>query len=472
MKLKGNEAAELDQLEKQLYEISYYEFFKKAFSVLHQGESLQDNWHVKVLCIKLQRRAELFFKGIPAKNLIINIPPRSLKSLIVSVVYPAWVFIHRPETKFISSSHSDSLSTGHNMMTRRLLESDWYQYNWGDKVKMAPDQNAKSLFELTKGGGRRATSVGGSIIGQGADIIIPDDIIDPKQSNSEAKRETANNHFDQELFTRLNDPNLGFFIVVMQRLHADDLTGHLLDKNPDDWEQYCIPGEESEDIKPQNLKKFYMEGLFFKERFSRELLNRYKKNLGSYGYSGQIMQRPTPQGGGIWKKWFIEVPDIDFPTPAQLQRYGTDWDTAFTKNEKNSASAYVTSGKMGNNMYIDKIGFVHYEYPDLIKLMQSLPPPHYIENKANGISAMQTLRGKNIPAIEVTKTTDKIAAANTATPFAESGQVYIRKSLVDALYNDPAQGILNFPNGANDDLADVLAQAISRSFKRKEIWAV
>jgi predicted phage terminase large subunit-like protein len=458
--------------ERQLYQDSYYEFLKQAFSVLHVGEPIVDNWHIKKICLLLQRRGEQMLLGQPGKNLIINIPPRSLKSIIVSVVYPAWLWTISPKIKVITSSYNSSLSTDHNMLTRRLVESDWYQELWGHKIQMAPDQNQKGYFENTATGSRRATSTGSGITGKGGDIIIIDDPIDPTRAASEVERVTANKYFDETLSTRLNSPDIGFFIVVMQRLHELDLTGHILEQDPDSWKHICIPAEISPDVKPEVLRKYYTDGLFFPQRFSEKVLGHYKIVLGSYGYAGQLQQTPSPAGGGIWKKWLNIVPDKDFPDRNRLEKYGTDWDLAYTEKEENSASAYITSGQYEGKMYIDKIGYVNHEFPKLLKFMAVIPEPHYIEGMASGKSAKQTLTSMGISAIEVPVTGgDKTARANMATPFAEAGMVCIRESLADMMYHDINQGILIFPNGRHDDLADTLSQAIQRHFKKREIWA-
>jgi predicted phage terminase large subunit-like protein len=452
-------------IQKDVCKDSFYEFLKEAFKLLHPGEEIEDNWHIQVICDKLQARAELLLKKKPGKNLIINIPPRSLKSIMVTVAFPAWLWIRDERLKIIASSYSATLSTEHCVMTRRIIESRWYQRRWGKKVNMAPDQNQKTFFENTRSGFRRSTSTGGTITGSGGDVVIVDDPTNPTQAVSDADRKTANDHFDKTLSTRLNNPSLGFFVIVMQRLHEDDLTGHVMRENPERWERICIPAMESKIVAPEWLHEKYTDGLFFPERFTRAILDNFLKVLGSYGYSGQYGQNPAPEEGGIWQKYFIPIEDADFPVRKTLLNYGTDWDLAYTKDQLNSASAYVTSGMSDGRMYIDDIGWGFYEFPDLIKFMSRKPSPHYIEAMASGRSAKQTLAGRGIPAIEVEVSGgDKIARARNATPHAEAGFVYCRKSLLDRIYFDENQGILKFPNGTHDDLADVLAQAVQRHF--------
>lgn len=201
------------------------------------------------------------------------------------------------------------------------------------------------------------------------------------------------------------------------------------------------------------------------------VLHDMQLDLGSYGFAGQMQQDPTPEGGGIWKKWIIPVPDKDMPSRAQLEAFGSDWDTAYTEKATNASSAYVCSGRIDNKMFIDDFGWFNKEFPELINTMRNLPSPHYIEAKASGKSAKQTLVDAGIPAIEVQVNGDKVARARDATPKAEAGMVYCRASLLDKLYNDPEQGILRFPNGVKQDLADTLAQAIQRHFSNvRDVW--
>jgi len=167
------------------------------------------------------------------------------------------------------------------------------------------------------------------------------------------------------------------------------------------------------------------------------------------------------------------VPDNVFPKPEDLSSYGTDWDTAYTDKETNDASAFCTSGMADGKVYIDRVGYARLEFPGLLKYMTLRPGPHYIEAKASGKSAKQTLKQNGIPAIEVQVSGgDKVARTRFATPMAEAGLVYVRESLLDMIYNDSEQGLLHFPNGKHDDLNDVIVQAIQRHSKPKKEWQI
>ena len=255
----------------------------------------------------------------------------------------------------------------------------------------------------------------------------------------------------------------------MQRLHDMDCTGNWLKKVGKKIKHICLPGEVSKDITPPHLKENYINGLLDVKRLNKSDLSSLLIDLGSYGYSGQIMQTPTPIGDGIWKNWIIPVPDSKFPK--ELLSFGSDWDLAYTKEERNSASAFVTAGKVKEKMYIDNLGFDWLEFPGLVKYMKANKAPHYIENKASGKSAKQVLTNQGIPAIEVNVVGgDKIARATMATPYAESGLVYCRASVLDKLYNDSKQGILKFPNAEHDDLQDALVQSINRLLAGPQVF--
>lgn len=464
--MPGRSIPSLDiAVDRRLLSEAYRYFIPDAFAVLEPHTAYENNWHVTKLADILQAEIERIAAGRQkTDDIIINMPFRAMKSMIVSVLLPAWAWTRYPHLKFIYASYSADLSIEHSVLTRRLIESEWYQFRWGHVFRMASDQNAKSKFENDAGGFRRATSVGGSITGSGADVLCVDDPINPKQSASEAAINESTTWYDRTFYSRLNSPSTGLRLIVMQRLHENDLTGHLL-KKPG-YRHVCIPGELSERLRPAEWAKYYRNGLFWPTRFSPEILETYRTGLGSYGYAGQIMQSPAPESGGIWNKWFIPIPDDEFPAREKFDRYGTDWDLAYTSKEVNSASAYVTGGMIGSNYYLDRCGAVWKEFPELIRFMKSIPAPHHIEGKASGKSAAQTLRSEKIDAIEVDEIeSDKISRTRDVTPSVEAGRVFVRASLLDYLYYDDKQGILSFPNGSHNDLNDALTQALKRNMQ-------
>lgn len=457
---KKVEAVSLQAI-RELCKRDFFFFVKRFWNVVIPEDPVY-NWHIPYLCQRLQ---EIAFRVRDRKpkdsDMIINIPPGTSKSTICTVMLPAWCWIIDPTLRIMTASYSASLSTDHATKSRDIIRSDLYRKLFPE-IEMKSDQDNKTHYKNTAGGERYATSVTGTITGFHAHIIIVDDPLNPKEAASEADRLTANNFMDVTLSTRKVNKSVTPTILIMQRLNQKDCTGNWLEKEGKKITHICLPGELSRDVKPEELREKYTNGLLDPTRLTREDLAELKINLGSYGYAGQIQQTPVPDDGGIWQRsWIIPVPDSEFPK--ELSQKGTDWDLAYTEKQLNSASAYVTAGKLGNKMYIDDAGFTWAEFPKLIEYMKSKPAPHYIEAKASGKSAKQTLTNQGIPAIEVNvKGGDKVARAQMATPYAESGLVYCRQSILNKLLDDSRQGILVFPNGEHDDLQDALVQAINR----------
>lgn len=448
----------------------FFEFVKEFWNEVIPEPPVW-NWHIPYLCKQLQQYGERVKNRIPKEDdLIINIPPGTSKSTIATVMFPAWLWTIDPSLRVLTASYSSSLSTDHSVKSRDIIKSDKY-IEYFPEIQIKRDQDNKTHYKNDSGGERYATSVGGTVTGFHAHVIIVDDPLNPREAASEAERMTANQWMDVTLSTRKVDKSITPTILIMQRLHKSDCTGNWINKEDKAINHICLPGELSKDVKPDVLRKNYVDGMLDPVRLTHNDLNNLKVDLGSYGYAGQIMQTPTPDGGGIWQKWIIPVPDSEFPS--DLDRIGTDWDLAYTEKQKNSASAYVTAGKVGPNMYIDAIGFDWLEFPKLVTYMKSKRGPHYIENKASGKSAKQTLSNMGIAAIEVqVNGGDKEARANMATPFAEAGMVYCRQSVIDKLYYDSKQGILMFPNGEHDDLQDALVQSINRLLGKKKSFVV
>ena len=430
------------------------------------------NWHIEYLCKELQTMVErVANREEKLYDLIINIPPGTSKSTIVTVMLPAWAWTIDPRIRALSASYSASLSTDHAVKSRDIIKSDKYK-EYFPEISIKSDQDNKTHYKNNNGGERYATSVTGTVTGFHAHLIIVDDPLNPKGASSEADRTMANNFMDVTLSTRKVNKSVTPTILVMQRLHQKDCTGNWIDKEGKNIKHICLPGELSQDIKPIELIDKYNNGLLDTQRLTQSDLKGLKIDLGSYGYAGQIMQTPSPLGGGIWQKWIKPIDDkeLDSLLPS-INKMGSDWDLAYTNKESNSASAFVTAGVFDNNMYIDSLGFDWMEFPKLIAYMKSKKAPHYIEAKASGKSAKQTLSNQGIPAIEVNITGgDKEARANMVTPYAESGVVYCRRSILDKLYYDSKQGILVFPNGEGDDLQDALVQSISRLLGNPQVF--
>lgn len=450
----------------------FYRFFLEFWETIEAVE-LIPNWHIEYLCDQLQDVYEIWARGEIQDDVLINVPPGSSKSTIVTQLFPAWLWVKNKAIRCISSSYASDLATAHAVKSRDCLRSDKFNQLYPGLIEFKEDTDGKTHYKNTAKGERFVTSTGGRVMGMHGDFIFIDDPINPEQAAGEKELKKATRFASRTLSTRKTDKDRTVTIMIMQRLHEKDPAGDWLQRKK--LRHICLPGELSNDVKPESLKNFYKDGLLDCNRLGHTALDRLRIDLGSYGFAGQIQQRPSPEGGGIWKQWFIPIADNVFPSPDQLEDYGSDWDTAYTKDEENDASAYCTSGairlKEGVKIFIDKLGFGRMEFPDLIKYIKLRPAPHYVEAKASGKSAKQTLTNHGIPAIEVQVIGgDKIARTKNATPTVEAGLVFIRESLLDILYNDPEQGVLAFPNGLHDDLNDAVVQAIQRHTQPQKEW--
>ncbi len=462
---------------RQTYARNFHKFVIDAFEVANPGESFIDNWHVTFLCEQLQQSVyDVANAQRKQHDLIINIPPRSLKSFIISVALPAWAWLVRPSMKFISSSYSLSLSTDHNMLSRRIIESDWYKRM--ANIKLTMDQNQKMFFENTKRGSRLAVSTGGTVTGRGANVIIIDDPVNPAQALSEIERSRANRYFDETLSTRLNRPGIDLFIVVMQRLHEEDLTGWLLKKNNATWKHIVIPAELTEDVKPPELKYNYKDGLFFPKRFTLKALDSFRDSLGSYAYAGQYLQTPSPRGGGLIKiDWFRYITLHSLP-PDVVWDFTVD--PAYTTKQENDPSALMAYTTHNGVMVIRSVVAKRLEMPQLMDYLSTFVRDNgytdqsriYIEPKASGKSLKQMMvQSTGLNVIEdKPPMVDKKSRVNTITPMMESRGV----DLVRGPWNDSfIQECISFPAAKHDDMVDCLVMGLGKAiYKRNEFTLI
>jgi len=455
-------------MEKAICEKSFYEFFVKAWDIAEPSVPLSTNFHHKYLCDILQSEAERIKEGRKKdKDIIINIPFRSTKSLLVTVMFPAWCWAVYPKMRFITASYSAEISIEHATRSRDIIQSEWYQNHWGETYQIKKDQNLKARYENTFLGVRRATSVGGSVTGQGGDIILVDDPTSPKNAASETERDNANEWYKSTLYSRLNNPMTGVRIIIMQRVHEDDLSGYLLYNSPDKHKHICIPAELSDDLKPQHLEEHYKNGLFWEERFGREILDDYKSALGSYGYAGQLQQRPTPADSGmIQKNWFnIDTDKIDGDVHFVI-------DPAYTASQKNDPSALMAYKFFENKWQIVEVQNVRLEFPDLIKHIGKFVHKNgyssrskiYVEPKASGKSIVQTLireTGLNVKE-DKPPTKDKVARVQDISASIESGRVSLLKGAWNEEFLLQCQ---QFPAAKHDDMVDCLVMALNKHFR-------
>ena len=339
--------AQLQDINRADYEGSLYLFLKAAWPYMDPAP-WKDGWHIDAICEHLQAVVD----G-DIKRLVINMPPRHCKSLLLSVAFPAWVWAQPvkaatsgPGVPFLYASYNDKLSLRDSVKCRRLIESPWYQKLWGDKFQLTYDQNTKSRFSNNQGGDRLITSIDAGVTGEGGNIICIDDPLAANDIASEAKIQNAIDWWTTAMPTRLNDPETGAFILIMQRLAQNDLTGYILD-HEEGWTHLCLPGRYEKDRAITTSIGWRdprtEEGqLLWPERFSKESMDRLEKSMGPWTFNGQIQQRPEPKGGGIiksdwWRLWDREqYPVMDYVLAVL--------DTAYTTDEMNDPSGMIIWG--------------------------------------------------------------------------------------------------------------------------------
>jgi predicted phage terminase large subunit-like protein len=308
---------------------SLKEFTKEAWHVLEPTNRFKDNWHIDAICEHLTActTGEI-------QNIIINIPPRFMKSLLVAVFWFAWTWTFRPGSRWLFSSYSDTLSTRDSLKSRRLITSPWYLSHFPDSFVLTSDQNVKTRFENDKTGYRIATGVGGLGTGEGGDFIVVDDPHKVLEAESDAQRQTVHTWWDETMTSRVVDPATSVQVIVMQRIHDDDLTGHTLKRDPT-YAHLCLPMEyEAETANAKNITPLGFQDprsregeLLFPERFPQNVVDKWKVKLGAYAVAGQLQQRPVPRGGLMFKRVDFVIKEA---APLSMVSYVRYWDKAGT----------------------------------------------------------------------------------------------------------------------------------------------
>lgn len=275
-------------------------FLRRVVQTVAPGVAYAHNWHIDAIAAHLQACAQ----G-DITRLIINLPPRMLKSTTVSVAWPAWLLGQDARARLMVASYAQSLATKHSTDCRVVLQSPWYRRAFPHTL-LSDDQNEKDKFVTKARGHRLAVSVGGAAIGEGGNILIVDDPINPLQAGHRTQRDAVNAWFDHSFATRLDDKQRGAIVLVMQRLHAEDLSGYLLEKGG--WEHLCLPAVEERKrvIACGNFSYTRQVGeVLHAAREPLPILERTKKELGSANFSAQYQQMPVRQSGSIVKReWF------------------------------------------------------------------------------------------------------------------------------------------------------------------------
>lgn len=450
----------IQELNKSIYTESYYHFFVEAVKVLEPQTVLQENWHLQYLCQDLQDMiTRAGNRQSKTKDLVINIPPRSMKSMIATVCLNAWAWISYPHLSFITCSYNGALAIEHCQKTRTLIESDWYQSYFSDSFKLVRDQNQKSNFKNDKSGQRQISSTGSSATGKGGDVIIFDDILNPTLAKSELGRDTMREYYFNTMYSRLNNTKTGIRIIVEQRLHEDDLTGLLKAKGG--YNHICLPIIENDNILPTAAKDNYANGFLFQNRFDQNTIDDLKINLGSQEFATQYLQQPAPDTGLIIQQEWLRYRFNTLDLPKDIPRHFMS-DTAYGNNNESDYCATLCYSIHNNNAYIwsmfhqklpfDKYIPAHKSYLEANNYTNQ--SKDYFEPKATGLSVIQVLKSEGINAIATDNPTDsKLVRVQSITPILEAGRVFFLNG-VD--WSDLIHECKTFPNAKNDDLVDVL----------------
>jgi predicted phage terminase large subunit-like protein len=436
-------------------------FIERSFYELNPTTPFLPNWHIEKIAAELEacRRGE-------TKRLITIVPPRSLKSHCASVALPAWLLGHDASSQIIAVSYGQELANKLSSDCRSLFASSFYQDLFS--TRLSTQRQALQEFSTTKNGFRMATSVGGVLTGRGADFIIIDDPLKPDDALSETQRKACNEWFDHTLYSRLNNKKDGCIIIVMQRLHEDDLVGHVLGVEP--WKVIRFPAiaeeDEIHDIEtpygPHRFQRRAGEALH-PEREPLEVLNHIREALGEYNFAAQYLQSPAPLGGGMVKaEWFKTYTTADVPKKFELILQS--WDTANKPTELSDFSVCTTWGVKEKHLYLLHVIRKRFGYPELKRAVREQaelfdPQTILIEDRASGTQLIQELVDEGMHGIKKYEPAmDKTMRLHSVTSTMENGFVHLPDKacwLAEYLHE-----LTIFPKGKNDDQADSTSQAL------------
>ena len=454
-------------IDQELAERSLWEFTRQMWPWV-DPQPFRDAWHIGAICELL----EAVSTG-EIRRLLINIPPRCSKSSIVSVMWPAWSWIKRPELSFMASSYAQSLSTRDSVKCRRVIDSPPYKQRWGDRFKLTSDQNTKIRFDNDKHGYRLATSVGGALTGEGASCIVVDDPINVVEASSETVRRATLEWWDESMSTRLNDPETGSYVVIMQRCHHQDLSGHVLEKGG--WEHLCLPARYEPHHPHVSARDRRSEDgeLLCPERFSEESIRQLETDLGTHGSAGQLQQRPAPRVGGMFDRDWWQFVDAA-PAGGEVVR---GWDLAASTGKSAAWTAGLRMKRVDGVYYIEDVARFRGTPGDVEKriaglaaqdgpgVLIDLPQDPGQAGKAQVQYLVKQLAGYNVRYSP--ESGAKEVRAEGLSAQAEAGNVKLVRSAWNSTFIDEAA---LFPHSDYADQVDAASRAfhrLTRSRSRK-----
>ena len=445
-----------------LYRQDLTSFVERVFRTLEPGKSYHHNWHIDHVTWQLKRvaRGEI-------KRLIINVPPRSMKSIMVSVAFTAWTLGRNPAKRIIAVSYADELARKLAIDTCTVFQSDWYRAVF---PAMQPRSTVQRHHEFVTGqhGYRYASGIGGAILGRGADLIVIDDPIKALDALWEAERRHVWEFYSGTLCTRLDDKQNGAIVIIMQRLHMEDLVGRLLDLEGESWEVVSIPAIATEDKilrlsdAPGDIYFRPAGEVLHEEREPMHVLEEIRRAQGSLNFSAQYQQAPVPPGGNVIRRDWLRYYTTQ---PTQFDRIIASWDTASTLSETSDWSVGTVWGAAGLDFYLLDVFRQRLESPELRRAIIDLHTRYHaaatlIEETELGRALAQDLyRTGHLRAITLHPERDKLARLLAQAARFEAGQVHVPENApwLATYLNE----LLGFPNTPHDDQVDSTSQALN-----------
>ena len=437
-------------------------FLYQAFATINSNKAFLDNWHIDAIVHCLEEAIE---GRMP--RLTINLPPRHLKSFIVSVALPAFVIGLDPAAKIICVSYSDELARALSRDFRRIIESEWYErvFPHVETTKMTENE-----FTTSEGGGRLATSVGGTLTGRGGDFIIIDDPIKPEDILSEKSRISANDWYRSTLLSRLDDKAKSVLILVMQRLHVNDLTGFV--EAGGGFHKLSFPAiairDEAISLGSRGIYRRYEGEALHPERENLATLQGIRDQIGAYNFTAQYQQRPETPDGGMIKRKYIKIIDR-LPAIDGDKLYWVSIDAALSTSESADYSAFTfgVSSQCGHYVLFAERG--RWDYEELLGKALSYAKQYreltfVVEAACSGISLIQYMLKRGIRCFWSKPLGDKMVRVARVLPVFDDGRVFLVKGDGQNTWIEPfLNELVNFPHGRFDDQVDSLTQAL--------IWA-
>lgn len=450
-------------------------FIERSFYELNPQARLLAAPHIEVIAGNLEA-----CRLGQTKRLIINLPPRHLKSHCASIAFPAWFLGHNPAAHVICASYGQDLADKLARDCRSVMQSAWYRELFPARLA---ERQVVHDFVTTRQGTRMATSVGGVLTGRGADLIVIDDPLKPDEALSDSKRKSVNEWYDNTLLSRLNDKLTGCIVTLMQRLHQEDLVGHVLEQ--EDWEVLSFAAIAERDERhvidsPLGRRVFarrFGEALH-PEREPLSTLQAIRRTIGSYNFASQYQQTPIPLGGAMVKTDWLRV----YETGSELPRFSgivQSWDTANKSGELNDFSVCTTWGVRDRGFYLLNVFRKRLNYPDLKRAAKELAERYQastilIEDKASGTQLIQDLRAEGVfgvTAYDPPTGTDKIMRLHAQTSLFENGHVFLPKEA--NWLADYVTELTGFPGSRYADQVDSTTQALAhlRGGFGLDVWA-